>query len=517
LKRDIAILYYQSASFNELKQTPYSLFPSVMEPISLALGVVVLIKPLAETIREIWADGKNFGGDAERLRIRFSVQITRLDSFQRVLFEPNKFPLVQGTLFEQLPQNVCEDFVDLLRQLYDMMQQYLAVQKKYALENREDRGLVEQAALMTVEDRMSSLTISGKAGDAKQARAISWIKKTWWVMGDKKSAEKLVVEFEDWTERVRSLLELVWWPLPFFSTVSQMEKLEKDPDAGQIGMLEGIGMRKLLVAGSSEDPGKIVNPLRKSRLEFQKKSQFEGFEVGVVAHNTNVIVEYKSYEQDRTGSINEIVSRRILQLVALLHEAKDNHFRVLRFNFFDDTPQKRIGFAFELPTSLMAVNLVPTSLTIKLASKKDKPSLGVRVKLAHALAESLGLLHSVGWVHKSLRSENILFFPNPGPQKIGNADSDKSTSTAKPEIESANDLDVLLERPRILGFDYSRLESDFSSGRPDYEIKRNIYRHPKRWGQPSEVFSKIHDIYGMSLVSSLRRPRFSLLSRSQKS
>lgn len=447
-----------------------------MEVAGLAIGVIAVIKPTAEAIATLWSDTKNFGSDAERFRLRFSVQITRLDAFERVLFDANKFPLVQGRLFDRLPENVCENFVDLLRQLYELLEKYYVVQKRYALNAGDESKFVRGVGALDVDERKSVVLGIGKAGDVKLSKGISWKKKAVWVMSDKKSAESLVTEFEAWTERVKSLLELAWWPLPFFSTVSQMEKLEEDKDAGETGILEGIGMRKLLAPGSSQISVETSKSLKISRLEFKEIMKFQELEVGQISGKGGVIVEYKSYEQDRTGSINEIVSRRILQLVALLHETKNDRFRVLRcINFFDDVPGKRIGFAFEFPSQS-----VPASLNTKLISKKLKPGLGTRIKLAYALAESLGHLHSVGWVHKSLRSENIIFLPGTATGQ----------STEIPEI-------AIIEQPRIFGFEYSRLDSDFSSGRPDYDIKRNIYRHPQRWGQPSETFSKIHDIYGM--------------------
>ena len=447
-----------------------------MEVAGLAIGVIAVIKPTAEAIATLWSDTKNFGGDAKRFRLKFSIQITRLDAFERLLFEANKFPLVQGRLFDQLPENVRENFVDLLRQLYELLQKYYAVQKRYALDGSDEGELIRGIETLGMDERMSAILGVGKAGDAKLSKGTNWTKKAMWVMSDKKSAENLVTEFEAWTERVKSLLELAWWPLPFFSTVSQMEKLEEDSDAGQAGMLEGIGMRKLLAPGSSQISVERAKTLKISRLEFKEIMRFQELEVGQLAGKGGVIIEYKSYEQDRTGSINEIVSRRILQLVALLHETKNVRFRVLRcINFFDDVPGKRVGFAFEFPEQG-----VPASLDSKLISKKLKPGLGTRMKLAYALAESIGHLHSVGWVHKSLRSENIIFLP-------GTA-MDQST-----EVQEI----AILEQPRIFGFEYSRLDSDFSSGRPDYDIKRNIYRHPQRWGQPSETFSKIHDIYGI--------------------
>lgn len=113
-----------------------------MEVAGLAIGVIAVIKPTAEAIATLWSDTKNFGGDAERFRLRFSVQITRLDAFERVLFEANKFPFVQGRLFDQLPENVCENFVDLLRQLYELLEKYYVVQKRYALNASGESELV---------------------------------------------------------------------------------------------------------------------------------------------------------------------------------------------------------------------------------------------------------------------------------------------------------------------------------------------------------------------------------------
>ncbi|KFX98258.1 hypothetical protein V490_02408 [Pseudogymnoascus sp. VKM F-3557] len=451
-----------------------------MEVAGLAIGVISVIKPTAEAIVTLWSDTKNFGGDAERFRSRFSLQITRLNAFERMLFEANKFPHIQGRLFDQLPENVCENFVDLLRQLYDLLEKYYVVQNRYSLDGSDESKLVGRIEALDVDERRSVILGIGKAGDAKSSKGTNWTKKAKWIMTDKKSTEKLVTEFEAWTERVKSLLELAWWPLPFFSTVSQMEKLEEDKDASQSGMLEGIGMRKLLAAGSSQISIETAKSLKISRLKFTQTTSFQELEVGEIDGNRGVIVEYKNYEQDRTGSINEIVSRRILQLVALLHETKNDRFRILRcINFFDDVPGKRIGFVFENP-----VQGIPASLNSMLISKRVKPGLGARMKLAYSLAESLGHLHSVGWVHKSLRSENIIFLPGTATGQ----------STVIPEI-------AILEQPRVFGFEYSRLDSDFSSGRPDYDIKRNIYRHPQRWGQPSETFSKIHDIYGISSLA----------------
>lgn len=84
-------------------------------------------------------------------------------------------------------------------------------------------------------------------------------------------------------------------------------------------------------------------------------------------------------------------------------------------------------------------------------------------------------------VHKSFRSDNILFFP--------------------PSTSALNDSATLnLDCPWILGFESSRPEDDFTDGRADSSPSRNIYRHPDRQMSPQKPFSKIHDIYALGVV-----------------
>jgi hypothetical protein len=435
-----------------------------MDAASLALGAIVLIKPIAETVYETWTSAHNFGQDSERFRVRFAMQKTRLESFERVLFDVDK--LVPGMLFDRLPDQVRQIVVELLRQLYGILYEYVVLKKRWELENRTENVLVDKSAHMSSEERMAALVVGGQARDEEQGKSVSWIKKTWWALWEKKNTEKMVAEFEAWTERVRVLLELAWWPLPFFSTVSQLNKLEKDEDAKEVGLLSSIALRKLLIR---PDLASEVKVLRIGKSQFQLESSVQEFDLGHIS-TTKVMVEYKDYGKGQSGGIDDISSKRITQLVALLHEAKDRRFKLARCLFyFDDVAKSRIGLAFE------QVSPQPTTLFTVLASR-IQPSLDIRIKLAFALAESVQLLHSVGWVHKSLRSSNVVF------ADLGSFDE-----------------------PRIFGFDYSRAESDFSAGDEDYEVLRNLYRHPARSGKPSESFSTIHDIYGYNYLDSLLR------------
>jgi hypothetical protein len=74
-------------------------------------------------------------------------------------------------------------------------------------------------------------------------------------------------------------------------------------------------------------------------------------------------------------------------------------------------------------------------------------------------------------VHKSFRSQKIVFFPSK---------------------ENAIEYD----KPWVFGFEYSRPAIDFTNGVED-DIENDLYRHPDRQGQPSQSFTKLHDIYAL--------------------
>ncbi|CAF9907299.1 MAG: hypothetical protein GOMPHAMPRED_005072 [Gomphillus americanus] len=87
---------------------------------------------------------------------------------------------------------------------------------------------------------------------------------------------------------------------------------------------------------------------------------------------------------------------------------------------------------------------------------------GQRFGLAIQIVESLLFLHIAGWLHKGIRSDNILFFGS-SPSKID------------------------LDKPYIAGFEYSR-EAAANKGTEGVtdDLEFNLYRHPLVQGVPIE-------------------------------
>ncbi|KAK0726153.1 hypothetical protein B0H67DRAFT_572424 [Lasiosphaeris hirsuta] len=179
-----------------------------------------------------------------------------------------------------------------------------------------------------------------------------------------------------------------------------------------------------------------------------------------------------------SDGIDNQTRSRLNGLAALLQQPKEQIFRIPKCIGWKYLPStKDIAFIFESPGNPHASQ--PQSLLHLLSMPEFKPTLQAKFQLAYSLAKSISQLQMVQWLHESLRSENILFFP---PPQGGSPDT------------------VALSEPWVFGFDFSRPENFFSYGFADSEPERDIYRHPERQGNPTAMFSKWHDIYSLGVM-----------------
>ena len=446
-----------------------------MDP-GTALAVLGFIKPTAQTIIDAWQDVKHYGEDYRGLSLRLKASKTSLDHYDNILFTENKLPGIKGRLYDLLPENEQRTIFDMLGELALILRTYNATSKKY--EVGRDTTVDENVHLEQERaERDVTLMTVNTSRNEEQAKLTGWMKKTWWTVWEKKSVEKLVRDFEKWIKRLHSLIKLIWGPLPFLTSLSQLQNLEKDDDAKQVGLLKDVPLRKLMVAPQGTQFLAIKN-LKTTASTFSASADHPNY--GSVGPFSKVFVEYKSYQVDNINRIQDLASSRISQLIALLHEAKDHRFKVLRcVQYFDESPRPRVGLIFQLPTQL---NGPPSNLLHALnCSSNSRPSLNARMKLARSLSDTVLLLHSVNWLHKSIRSENVLLLTGI-------------------DFSSFRDKIPNLEHPRLSGFEYSRLVTDGTGFHFDYKVEHNIYRHPRRWNDPLEAFSKIHDIYALGVI-----------------
>ncbi|KAH7326369.1 prion-inhibition and propagation-domain-containing protein [Stachybotrys elegans] len=210
-----------------------------------------------------------------------------------------------------------------------------------------------------------------------------------------------------------------------------------------------------------------------------------------------VWVEWKDYDTagQYPGSLSkQDIIDRVRKLAALLnHSPKPDAFRTPHcLGFFDkadptipeddvDILDRRLGLVFERPEEdELHTTLPPVSLRELLQDTSTrKPRVTDRVKLAHALSSCLLYLHAVNWLHKGLRSHNVVFFRT----RQGHIDYGK---------------------PFLSGFDYSRPGGkDEMTDVPGLDAEHDLYRHPNaqsNQGRRRERSKKSFDIYSLGVI-----------------
>ena len=175
----------------------------------------------------------------------------------------------------------------------------------------------------------------------------------------------------------------------------------------------------------------------------------------------------------------EKVENRIRLLTELLCDEKPEGFHsptCLGYVKADDEDEPRYGIVFE-KTADGHVSTVQLKTLHELLQQRPKPSLSTRISLCASIAECVHTLHAVNWLHKGLRSENVLFFEPKGGQ-------------------------VDLCRPYVTGFELSRpIDIEGMTEQPGFCPSQDIYRHPMAQSmQGGGKYRKAYDIYALGII-----------------
>ncbi|KAI6785915.1 uncharacterized protein J7T54_006254 [Emericellopsis cladophorae] len=198
--------------------------------------------------------------------------------------------------------------------------------------------------------------------------------------------------------------------------------------------------------------------------------------------NRRVIVEWKSYHPSMlSGShtARQTLRNRVTHLAELMSSRtqRPDGFNVLTcVGYFDQASSEHFGFAFDFPQHV--VRHMPFTLH-ELITSSSTPALGTRFKLALSLSRTLNLLHSSGWLHKSIRSNNIVIF--------------QAAKNNEPEYE----------KPYLLGFGFSRPDGYHEETfleQSAVSSTNQLYRHPEVQGQCARRYTASDDNYSFGLV-----------------
>ncbi|KAJ2965513.1 hypothetical protein NQ176_g10579 [Zarea fungicola] len=187
-----------------------------------------------------------------------------------------------------------------------------------------------------------------------------------------------------------------------------------------------------------------------------------------------ILLEWKGIKAN--SSVKSELVTRIQALGTLLATPNAAEFhRMICLGIFDDTAYerrsnggRRIALVYRLPKS---IDTEPVSLLDLIKVARDngtRPALGERFELAYKLTSAISLFHATNWIHKSFRSDCILF----GSGR-------------------------LITEPYIIGFQFSRPATGSSvETRPMGVPELDMYYHP----DVSDGWTKVRELYSLGVV-----------------
>ncbi|MCJ1293715.1 hypothetical protein MMC34_005270 [Xylographa carneopallida] len=198
--------------------------------------------------------------------------------------------------------------------------------------------------------------------------------------------------------------------------------------------------------------------------------------------NARVLLEWKAVEK----TIEERLKRRIEGLTLMMSNTADPSFHSLRclgyLRHETDGNTNMYAYVYEvvnLDEGESSKSSPAVRTLLSLFDEKRIPSLTYRIRLALALAQTVLQLHTSGWLHKGLRSENILFI-------------ERGDSTW------ANGAELT---PYVGGYDFARADNplEMTEDTPS-SPEMDLYRHPQAQGVARPSFKKIYDLYALGCV-----------------
>ncbi|KAL8727895.1 MAG: hypothetical protein Q9166_005772 [cf. Caloplaca sp. 2 TL-2023] len=200
-----------------------------------------------------------------------------------------------------------------------------------------------------------------------------------------------------------------------------------------------------------------------------------------------VMVEWKLVEKEHAKSLKQ----RIYQIGILLAQASDPSLHSLHCIGIlpshesyqpDNDDFICYGLVFELSILEISPTAPPSAVTTirplsELYTEMRKPSLNERRDIAIALAETVLQMHTSGWLHKGIRSENILFFDT----------GDNTWERGK------------AAGPYMAGYEFARPMDATTEAMPAVP-EQELYQHPKAQGLTRTTFRRSFDLFALGCV-----------------
>lgn len=395
-------------------------------------------------------------------------------------------------MFEQFDPEVQNHIQLFFEQAIGIIEQAHQLLSRRQAPSPDETGLVDSFSKLSTPT--SSIFITGPNGSNSSLSQVQEVsrkpsrtfQRLRWSLLDKKRVEAIVNEFSEVNKRIYDNIKLWCLGTSIGVDLQHLRHMEENTTSRALGF--DVDARLQLAASAEQSiPGTLeVQQSEDAHRALYSVVPVEG-KFGIMQWDSKpMLVEYRSYAPESPVPV-EMDSRTydlVDKLAKLLRQPKETVFRTPScWGWARQMQHNRVAFMFSIPEGCASQ---PKSLYHILGAGSQPPSLGQRFMLALQLARCISHLQLVKWVHKSFRSENILFFP--------------------PKEESSPDFPRVAEEcldysePWVLGYEFSRPEAYFSQGQSDRSPLRDVYRHPDRQGRPTQPFNKVHDIYALGVV-----------------
>ncbi|KAL8738211.1 MAG: hypothetical protein Q9181_000982 [Wetmoreana brouardii] len=352
------------------------------------------------------------------------------------------------------------------------------------------------------------------------------------------SLDAILQQCQKSTQGLRESMSFVMLCSIRFSTQTEFERFQARQEIQRTDLATIVKHQHLVRSASQREQEPLQGRLEHVDIgNVTSELKFKKFHREGDTHAEMVIVEYRSYpkpfrllvtpgldhQTEEPAQIQYLnnIKPRMRKLAGLLHDlsSKDSHddaqspesLALRRLNFFDcigfleQENHSRFAFLFRIPRELSLVSETKiNSLSTHIENtKSSQMQLDQRFSLAYDFCRAVLSIHACGWVHKSIRSSNIILIPNRSSSKsISSSYNGDDTTQPLPGEEEKKEPTSIIQtyRPYLKGFEFSRPEKSNSSSRVDLDCHKNLYRHPSRQGAPTEYFTKEHDLYAVGVV-----------------
>ncbi|KAJ9661656.1 hypothetical protein H2198_001832 [Neophaeococcomyces mojaviensis] len=200
--------------------------------------------------------------------------------------------------------------------------------------------------------------------------------------------------------------------------------------------------------------------------------------------NSHVLLEWKHVDR----RLEKQVRRRVQSLAILMVTAADDSFHTLACLGYLEKPSTASDISFAFVFELINLEQVtdhslksaPLPLSTILNDNGRKPTLNERFAMAFAVSENLLQLHTAGWLHKNICSDNIVFL-----------------TTIHQGWEHEN-----YQGPFVVGYEFSRSSVEETESMP-YHGRYLLYAHPQlyhRRDDPTVTFLKEFDLHALGCL-----------------